>query len=346
MIELTLSQLLHEKKSEKEPTKITTYNLFMVQENVQVEGVASKQYFVCMSNTVTTTKIDPLISDSLIVYGQKTVSTFITDKINSGYNNNELATILITNWGGNPYNRDTFNETIKKIEKNYPLPTGNNDPQKEEKIRVRNELFTQACTEYYDLAGYHFVPDTSVHYPIDKNFGGIKNVNLKFHDQNDEVKTATVDLLLASSNNKIKDIGIYMKRHFYHYNFGECFQATWNEWCNANTAVFRGLGMLFTGQGEVSGPIGIAQMSTDILANFGFERYLYLWGMISCNLAILNLLPFPGLDGWQLVVIAYEAITKKQIPTKVKGIISVIGLGLLFLLMIFIIIKDIMGLII
>ena len=122
--------------------------------------------------------------------------------------------------------------------------------------------------------------------------------------------------------------------------------SSWDEWCNANTAVFRGIGMLFTGQGDVSGPIGIAKMSTTVLANFGFERYLYLWGMISCNLAILNLLPFPGLDGWALVVIGYEAITKKQIPTKVKGIISVIGLGLLFLLMIFIIIKDIMGLII
>ena len=155
-------------------------------------------------------------------------------------------------------------------------------------------------------------------------------------------------MIILENNNKggFKDIGIRIRRHSQWYNGGQVFRSSWDEWCGANTAVFRGLGMLFTGQGEVSGPIGIAKMSTTALANFGFERYLYLWGMISCNLAILNLLPFPGLDGWQLVVIGYEAITKKQIPTKIKGIISVIGLGLLFLLMIFIIIKDIMGLII
>nr|HPM07780.1 site-2 protease family protein [Bacilli bacterium] len=60
--------------------------------------------------------------------------------------------------------------------------------------------------------------------------------------------------------------------------------------------------------------------------------------------AIFNLLPFPGLDGWQLLVTAIEAITRKKVPTKVKAIISAVGLVLLFGLMIFITIKDIVHL--
>ena len=50
--------------------------------------------------------------------------------------------------------------------------------------------------------------------------------------------------------------------------------------------------------------------------DYGFASYLYLWGLISVNLAIFNLLPFPGLDGWQLLVTAVEAITRKKVPTK------------------------------
>jgi regulator of sigma E protease len=69
-----------------------------------------------------------------------------------------------------------------------------------------------------------------------------------------------------------------------------------------------------------------------------------LWGLISVNLAIFNLLPFPGLDGWQLLVTAIEGISRKKVPTKVKSIISAVGLVLLFGLMIFITIKDILGL--
>jgi regulator of sigma E protease len=102
--------------------------------------------------------------------------------------------------------------------------------------------------------------------------------------------------------------------------------------------------MLFTGSGEVSGIVGIFSTSSTILADYGFASYLYLWGLISVNLAIFNLLPFPGLDGWQLLVTAVEAITRKKVPTKVKAIISAIGLVLLFGLMIFITIKDIVHL--
>jgi len=128
------------------------------------------------------------------------------------------------------------------------------------------------------------------------------------------------------------------------HTFGEALKETWDDFAYANTAVVRGIGMLFTGSGEVSGIVGIFSTSSTILADYGFGSYLFLWGLISVNLAIFNLLPFPGLDGWQLLVTAVEAITRKKVPTKVKAVISAIGLVLLFGLMIFITIKDVIGL--
>ena len=65
------------------------------------------------------------------------------------------------------------------------------------------------------------------------------------------------------------------------------------------------------------------------------------WGFISVNLAIFNLLPFPGLDGWQLLVLIIEGTTRKKIPEKVKNIVSLVGIGLLLLLMVFIVGKDV-----
>ena len=68
-----------------------------------------------------------------------------------------------------------------------------------------------------------------------------------------------------------------------------------------------------------------------------------MWGAISVNLGIFNLLPFPGLDGWHLLVVAIEGITKKEIPNKVKSIVSMIGMILLFVLMGVVFIKDIIN---
>ena len=90
--------------------------------------------------------------------------------------------------------------------------------------------------------------------------------------------------------------------------------------------------------------IAVAVETTGVLQNFGFAKFLYVWAFISVNLAIFNLLPFPGLDGWHLLVIAVEGIFRKEIPSKVKNIISFVGVAILFVLMILIVIKDIIGL--
>ena len=111
----------------------------------------------------------------------------------------------------------------------------------------------------------------------------------------------------------------------------------------SSTMIFRALGSLFTKDtwNSLGGIIAIGFESTSVLQNLGIGKYIYLWGALSVNLAIINLLPFPGLDGYQLVVLAIESITKKKIPNKVKTIVSIVGLGLLFTFMIVLVVKDI-----
>lgn len=132
-----------------------------------------------------------------------------------------------------------------------------------------------------------------------------------------------------------------------YHKFGEAIGNTFVDFGDASTAIFRGLGALVStkdGWREVGGIISIGVVSTQVLTQNGFGTYLRLWGLISVNLGIVNLLPFPGLDGWHLLVLAVEGIFKKEIPAKVKNIVAFVGIAILFTLMLLIIIKDIVGL--
>jgi regulator of sigma E protease len=91
------------------------------------------------------------------------------------------------------------------------------------------------------------------------------------------------------------------------------------------------------------GPIKIAQFAAKS-ANTGISSFLMFLALLSLSLAIINILPFPVLDGGHLVIIIIEAIIKKEIPLKVKIAINNVGMFLLFALMAFIIYNDIIGL--
>lgn len=125
-------------------------------------------------------------------------------------------------------------------------------------------------------------------------------------------------------------------------SFGDIVKNTFVEYGNNSILLFRGIGMLFNPQNwsGVTGIIGVAFETTEVLIDYGFANFLRVWGLISVNLAVFNLFPFPGLDGWQLLVTFVEAGTRKKIPEKVKNIVSLVGIGLLILLMGVIVVKD------
>jgi len=109
------------------------------------------------------------------------------------------------------------------------------------------------------------------------------------------------------------------------------------------TEIFSMLGKLLTGQFSIdalSGPVGI-YVSTDTVAKSGIF-YLMKWaGILSINLGIMNLLPFPALDGGRLTFFAIEALRGKPIDKQKEGMVHFIGFALLMLLMLVVTWNDI-----
>ena len=130
-----------------------------------------------------------------------------------------------------------------------------------------------------------------------------------------------------------------------HRNFNEVMKHSIEDLGEGSIAIVKGLGMMFTPEGfnNVGGVIQMFQMASEETAK-GISNYFFLWGLISVNLAVFNLLPFPGLDGWHFLVLTIEGITRKDLPKKFKNVMTTIGMILLFGLMIVITFKDIFGL--
>ena len=112
------------------------------------------------------------------------------------------------------------------------------------------------------------------------------------------------------------------------------------------TAIFKSVRDLIHSENvleQVSGPVGIAQAVGET-SSYGAMYYLYLVAMISVNLAIFNLLPFPALDGGRIIFVIIRAITGKAISDKAEGIVHMIGMAVLIGLAIIVTGSDILKL--
>ncbi len=94
---------------------------------------------------------------------------------------------------------------------------------------------------------------------------------------------------------------------------------------------------------SVTGPVGIVGVVGDA-ASFGFIYLLSFTALISINLAVINLLPFPALDGGRLLFLLIEKIKGSRIKPEIGNLINMIGFGLLMVLMVFITYHDIVKL--
>lgn len=94
---------------------------------------------------------------------------------------------------------------------------------------------------------------------------------------------------------------------------------------------------------NLTGPVGLVSVVGDA-QKIGAVYVIMLAAMISINLAVLNLIPFPALDGGRIVTVIIEAITRRKINANIIGWVNTIGFFLLIALMIFISIKDVIKL--
>jgi len=136
-------------------------------------------------------------------------------------------------------------------------------------------------------------------------------------------------------------------------NFVNKLSYTWNASIDTIRNTWLSLKMLFTGQvglKDMSGPVGIVQTVSETAGKSpeiidALMVTVYFGAFISINLAVMNLLPIPAVDGGRVVGLllttAIEAITRKKVNPKYEGYIHAAGLILLLGLMAVIMFKDI-----
>lgn len=109
------------------------------------------------------------------------------------------------------------------------------------------------------------------------------------------------------------------------------------------TAFYELIKSLFSGHGvsaDVAGPVGIATM-TGQYARMGFVYLLQFVGLLSLNLAVINFLPLPALDGGRIIFLLIEKIKGSPVKREVEGAIHNIGFIALILLILVITVKDV-----
>ena len=107
--------------------------------------------------------------------------------------------------------------------------------------------------------------------------------------------------------------------------------------------VMKMIGGLLTGNvpKDVSGPIGMYQATSAINKNQGFLAVIHFFGIVSVNLAVVNVLPFPALDGGRIIFVIYEMLTKKKANQKIEAVVNNVGMLFLLALILLITIGDI-----
>lgn len=139
--------------------------------------------------------------------------------------------------------------------------------------------------------------------------------------------------------------------------FGAKLRYTWNTTMEFSRLVWLGLGDLISGAvgvDDMAGPVGIVDMMNDVGSQAestadAMYSILYFSAFIAINLAIMNMLPIPALDGGRvflmIVTVIIEAISHRKLDPKYEGYIHMIGMGLLLLLMVVVMYNDIVRLI-
>jgi regulator of sigma E protease len=129
------------------------------------------------------------------------------------------------------------------------------------------------------------------------------------------------------------------------YGFFEALPAGIQELKSTSILFLSNMYQLIVGKASLKsmgGPVKIAQM-TKRSADSGFIGFFGFIGFLSINLAFINILPFPALDGGHLMFLAFEAVFRREVPVKVKIAIQQAGFILLLVFMAFVLYNDVIN---
>ena len=138
-------------------------------------------------------------------------------------------------------------------------------------------------------------------------------------------------------------LGIYPELIYTSITLNEAVSIGWSRTIGSFVMIIESLRMLGSGEASVKdfgGPIMIAQLAGQT-AEAGFVPFLTFMALLSVNLAFLNILPIPGLDGGHIFIHLVEFAIRKPLTLKTRIVIQQIGMAFLLLLMVTIIFQDI-----
>lgn len=170
-------------------------------------------------------------------------------------------------------------------------------------------------------------------------------IKVKHEDNTIETLKVTPKAILDDKGNETKVFGIQVQPSVSKGIIASCNYAA-SKFTSIYQSMFSIIGGLFTGQlsaNSLSGPVGMYSIVEQSLA-LGLSQILYLTAYVSINLGFMNLLPFPAFDGGHVLFIIIEKLRGKPIDKNIEGWAHTIGFIILFALMIFITIKDIIHL--
>ena len=157
------------------------------------------------------------------------------------------------------------------------------------------------------------------------------------------ITTSYQVVLIDGKIDTLGAIGIYPNYHYEPIGFIKAIQTGVRATRNTLDLIITSVGMLISGEAsmkDIGGPIFIAQIAGET-ARAGWVPLISLIALFSVNLAFLNILPIPGLDGGHIFITLIESVIRRPISYRVRMIIQQIGMALLLLLMITVMVNDI-----
>lgn len=248
-----------------------------------------------------------------------------------------------------------------------------NNKLSDEQVSKVNELLSKSTNEIVKAKSKEDAYSVYENYYKEINDAcGIKNYKVEKIVEKETRKRYTADILVERNGEEklLKNVQFFtyttkdnsdpqVSIDFYvkpiDKTIGSVLSQTFKQTISTCKMIYASLGGLLTGKfglKDMSGPIGIASAVTTVASESlasGFmsavNSIIYVMMIITVNLGLFNMLPFPALDGGRFVFLIIEAIRGKSVPRKVEAIVNGIGMGLLILLMILITANDIFKLI-
>ena len=158
-----------------------------------------------------------------------------------------------------------------------------------------------------------------------------------------EIITTTSVVPIKGGMDTVGVLGIYPEISYTNITAKEAISIGWSRTIGSFMMIIESLRMLGSGDASVSdfgGPIMIAQLAGQT-AEAGIIPFLTFMALLSVNLAFLNILPIPGLDGGHIFIHLIEAAIRRPLTLKTRIAIQQIGMAFILILMVTIIFQDI-----